>query len=108
MEDGDVTEKHMDRLAPLKRCPKCGKSFHVRHTEETVRKTGDVVPEEKVVLPVAEGAVPVYPMPTIKVEQAIEEDHYTETYTCSNCGYQWTEEHDKVKDLGQLNSADGI
>lgn len=108
MEDGDVTQKKMDRLEVLKRCPKCGKSFHVRHVEETVEKKENVVPEERVALPVAEGAVAVYPIPTIKVEEAIEDELYTETYRCSNCGYEWTETHAKTKDLGEIHSPDGI
>ncbi|MDA4122863.1 MAG: hypothetical protein OK456_06770 [Thaumarchaeota archaeon] len=36
-----------------------------------------------------------------KEDIVIREDTYQETYRCSHCGYQWTEEHVKDKTLGR-------
>lgn len=113
MGEGDVTEKHMDKLAPFKVCPKCGKPLHVRHVEEVVEKKDEIVPEEKVSLPAASAST--YPVlgnppnpPVVRVDEAFEEDYYTETYRCSRCGYTWTEQHEDLKDLGHSGAPSDV
>ncbi len=45
-------------------------------------------------------------VPKIEVGQAVEEDEYTETYTCAHCGYLWTEKSEKAKNLGKTKATD--
>lgn len=98
----------MNERALFKKCPKCGKRFEVKHVGETVERKQELVPETKSYL-TPSGMASAYPIPTpgastFKVEEAIEEDTFTETYTCAHCGNVWTEMSEKTKDLGETKA----
>jgi rubredoxin len=98
----------------LMKCPACGKRFDVvRKSESVEKKIGTATTQESSFSsPMAEGVVDggVYPVseaekisnsPTVDVKVPIEEDIYTETYTCKHCGHIWTETHEKDKVIGR-------
>jgi transposase-like protein len=106
------TDKHMNRPALFKKCPKCGKHFEVKHIEQVVERKDELVKEERTYLSPA-GVASAYPIPTagqdgpakVEVEEEVEEDYYTDTYRCSHCGYTWTEKREKTRDLGAASGA---
>jgi predicted RNA-binding Zn-ribbon protein involved in translation (DUF1610 family) len=112
-ENREVAGQNINKRALLKKCPNCGKRFDVEHTGETVESKKELVPEEVVVIPptIVAGATPIAVAntlannpPTIRRETLVQEDEYTESYTCKHCGHVWTETHEKVKDLGQTQA----
>jgi predicted RNA-binding Zn-ribbon protein involved in translation (DUF1610 family) len=111
MTRSEVEAKQMNDRALFKKCPNCGKRFEVRHVAEKVEKKQEVIPEQKTLL-MPSGIGVAYPLPPptessvpkINVEEAMEEDDYAETYTCTHCGYQWTETSEKTKDLGETKA----
>lgn len=95
----------------FKKCPKCGKRFDVKHIAEKVEEKKELIPEEKTYLEPA-GVAVAYPIPPprpkeiapkVEVEEVVDEKIYVETYTCTHCGYTWTETREKSKDLGPLD-----
>lgn len=103
----------------FKRCPSCGRRFEVKHIGEKL--VNSEVDAERVVtsVPLSSPTAPygsgyteerddIAASDNIDVEPGamssaigkteldIEEDTYEETYRCSHCGYQWTEE--RVRD----------
>jgi C4-type Zn-finger protein len=102
----------------LKKCPSCGKRFEVTRTSESVQKKVRMASAEESSFssPMSEGMVEggVYPVgeaektmnsPTIEVEVPVEEDIYTETYTCKHCGHVWSETNEKDKVIGRDSSS---
>lgn len=98
----------------FKKCPNCGKRFEVERTGKSVEKKTELVEEEKTISPQAVvasysrfpiGTPPMNEAPHVMVDELIEEDEYTETYKCKHCGHVWTEKHEVVKDLGEVNGA---
>ena len=114
----------------FKKCPSCGRRFEVKHTGETLEKTeiktetitradalsrptdplsnpGYVTERESLsrsdhidIAPGgAGGTVGGVAVGTEEVE--VEEKTFLEAYKCSHCGYSWTEERVKDKELGQ-------
>jgi len=94
----------------FKKCPNCGKRFEVERTGKSVEKKTEVVEEEKTISPPSVVASysrisPMQEAPHVMVDVLIEEDEYTETYKCKHCGHVWTEKHEVVEDLGEVNGA---
>jgi len=111
MKDHEVVEKKVRGRAFFKKCPNCGKRFEVERTGESVEKAEELVPVEQAVIPqtIVNGAAPIAVAntvanqpPVVKNRTLVEEDQYTDSYKCKHCGYVWTEMHEKIKDLGQL------
>ncbi|MDA4137305.1 MAG: hypothetical protein OK449_09965 [Thaumarchaeota archaeon] len=102
----------------LKKCPSCGKRYEVTHTSEFVEKKVGMgsAEESSFSSPMSEGVVEggVYPIteaekvsnsPIVEVEVPVEQDTYTETYTCKHCGHVWSEIHEKDKVVGRDSSS---
>jgi hypothetical protein len=105
--------------ALFKKCPSCGRRFEVKHTGEELEKHD--VGEETLHI-----AIPLRPRGSLRYEApgdrinirpagsigygerkvTTEVDTYNETYTCKNCGNQWTEKHVKSKRMRVMPLSD--
>ncbi len=104
------------------KCPSCGKRFEVEHKGETLEKSELNTETVSKITPLSRGGrrnpffeqdreaiahadyIDVQPviggLAVGKEEVRTEVDTYLESYTCKNCGYQWTEKRVKEKRLG--------
>ncbi len=115
----------------FKKCPNCGRRFEVKHVgeklEKSERQTETVETSRALSSPGApyvgrdygdesqeiRDADSIDVQPGVggtgfggivrgKEDVAIEEDTYLESYKCSHCGHEWTEEVVKDKSLGRV------
>jgi len=111
----------------FKKCPSCGRRFEVKHTGEVLLKsekqTETIQTAHALSSPtnpylgsgydqdrgeVADSTIDIQPgnasVATGTEEVTVEEDTYQESYKCSHCGYEWTEDRVKDKALGPSGS----
>jgi DNA-directed RNA polymerase subunit RPC12/RpoP len=90
-----------------KKCPKCGKRFEVKRIGERVTEEDEVVTIVKPQLMMSDTLPRDIPVSLGDIESELPPDNETvpaekiitdDTYTCSNCGFTWTEEDEEFKD----------
>lgn len=92
----------------LKKCPNCGHRFKVERTGKRVMAKKEVVTVEEPTTPMTpmvterianEAVVKMSSTPPDTETVAVEEDTYVERFRCDRCGYTWTEDTSKLRNL---------